>query len=152
MGANPAATAGTLGDKLPLLVTGLAGVPGLNSFFYFRKKYGMATVGIKPGHTAALDYPEVFGISAEDRVDLDRLFDAYRFKTVIDASGCCALKSCEYNPRLARLINEDFGRRVGAQAQRFGARLIRLSTDLVFDGAGAGGYREEDAPSPITVS
>ena len=46
-----------------------------------------------------------------------------------------------------------------AAAARHGARLVRLSTDLVFDGRprrerGAlrlGGYREDDPVSPVTV-
>ena len=38
---------------------------------------------------------------------------------------------------------------VAAAAQEVGARLVLISTDLVFDGR-RGAYREEDAPAPIT--
>ena len=140
-----------LRERLPLLVTGLPGIPGYNSFHYLRRRYGDQVIGIKPRHTRALDYRGVYAISAEDEEAFQALFERYCFKTVIDASGCCALKSCEFNPGLAELINFDFGRRIAQQAQRHGAALIRFSTDLVFDGGGAGRYREADPVSPITV-
>ena len=140
-----------MSTPFPLLITGLAGVPGFNSFFFFRKKYGARVIGIKPAHTEGMDYAGVYAVSAEHKAALKRLFAIYGFKTVIDASGCCALKSCEFNPPLAHLINCDFGTRIGIEAQRVGARLIRLSSDLVFAGAGAGMYAEKDTPSPITV-
>ncbi len=138
-------------ERLPLLVTGLPGLPGYNSFHYLRHRYGDGVIGLKPRHTRALDYGGVYAINAEDRADFQALFERYRFRTVIDASGCCALKSCEFNPQLAELINVDFGHRIAQQARQYGARLIRFSTDLVFDGGGSGQYCEEDPVCPITV-
>jgi dTDP-4-dehydrorhamnose reductase len=38
---------------------------------------------------------------------------------------------------------------VAEAAARVGARLLHLSTDLVFDGAGGAPYREEDEPRPV---
>jgi dTDP-4-dehydrorhamnose reductase len=137
--------------KLPLLITGLPGVHGYNCFYYFRKQLGDEVIGIKPAHTVELEYPGVYGISAEHTEALERLFSRYQFKTVIDASGCCALKSCEYNPQLAAQINCEFGTSISIQARQHKARLIRFSTDLVFDGSGAGHYKEEDRICPITV-
>ena len=134
-----------------MLITGLPGVHGYSCFHYFRKRLGDEVIGIKPAHTVELEYPGVFGISAEHTEALEQLFGTYRFKTVIDASGCCALNSCEYNPQLAALINCEFGTCISAQARKYNARLIRFSTDLVFDGSGAGHYKEEDSLCPITV-
>jgi dTDP-4-dehydrorhamnose reductase len=39
---------------------------------------------------------------------------------------------------------------VAAAAARSGARLVHISTDIVFDGAGTRPYREDDEPEPIT--
>ncbi len=39
---------------------------------------------------------------------------------------------------------------VARAAMAVGARLVHLSTDVVFDGRKGGRYREEDAPSPCT--
>jgi dTDP-4-dehydrorhamnose reductase len=38
---------------------------------------------------------------------------------------------------------------VAEAAARIGARLVHLSTDLVFDGAGGAPYRETDEPRPV---
>lgn len=39
---------------------------------------------------------------------------------------------------------------VARAAQRAGARLIHMSSDVIFDGERAGSYSEQDQPSPIT--
>jgi dTDP-4-dehydrorhamnose reductase len=41
-------------------------------------------------------------------------------------------------------------RNVSAAAERVGARLVHLSTDLVFDGDEGAPYREEDEPRPVS--
>ena len=44
--------------------------------------------------------------------------------------------------------NVDGSRVVAREARAAGARLVHLSTDIVFDGS-RGGYREEDEPRPV---
>jgi dTDP-4-dehydrorhamnose reductase len=39
---------------------------------------------------------------------------------------------------------------VAAAAERAGARLVHVSTDVVFDGTGTSPYREDDEPQPLT--
>jgi dTDP-4-dehydrorhamnose reductase len=103
--------------------------------------------------------PGILAADPEDPGQLNALFEIHGFKTVIDASGWCALKSCEFDPALARRLNVDIGRNAMEAARRHGARLIRLSTDLVFDGNPherggetiLGGYREDSPVSPVTV-
>ena len=94
--------------RFPLLITGLLGVPGYNSFHYFRKHFADQVIGIMPPHTTGFGGPGVCRINAEQTTVLEQLFRTYKFKTVLDASGCCALKSCEYNPQLANLVNYEF--------------------------------------------
>jgi dTDP-4-dehydrorhamnose reductase len=48
-----------------------------------------------------------------------------------------------------RRVNVGGAGHVAAAAARHGARLIHLSTDLVFDGALARPYREDDRPGPV---
>jgi dTDP-4-dehydrorhamnose reductase len=48
-----------------------------------------------------------------------------------------------------RKVNVDGAAHVAAAAARHGARLIHLSTDLVFDGELARPYREDDRPGPV---
>jgi dTDP-4-dehydrorhamnose reductase len=47
-------------------------------------------------------------------------------------------------------INVDGSRNVARAARELGARLVHVSTDVVFDGRLGRPYRENDAPTPIT--
>lgn len=150
---------------LPILVLGLPGVPGFNAFFHLRALFPGSVIGMAPPNAPQLTAPGapfgpgIVAADPEKPEDLAELFRLHAFRTVIDASGWCALKSCELDPVMARKLNVDIGRKAMEAARRHGARLIRLSTDLVFDGVARpsvggetlGGYREGDPVSPVTV-
>lgn len=151
--------------RLPLLVAGLPGVPGFNIFFRLRALYPGQVFGIAPPHLPALSAPDAsFGegfltADPENPAELEALFRRHGFRAVLDASGWCALKPCEHDRALARRLNVDIARNLMEAARRHGARLVRLSTDLVFDGKPRreggllclGNYREENPVSPVTV-
>ncbi len=143
----------------PLLVTGLPGVPGYNAFHFFRKSLGESVIGLCPPSSPRQRHPGTVFAEAFDSAALENLFNTHRFRAVIDASGWCALKPCEYDPEKARLLNFTAGVNIARICAERDARLIRVSTDLVFDGsprleAGGlleGGYREDTPVSPVTV-
>lgn len=137
----------------PLLVTGLPGVPGWNLFHSLKNYWKGPVVGIRPVANWKAHAEGVRPVDAEDHVSLEALFQEFRFSAVVDASGNCALKACECDPRLSHLLNCDFGVRVARLAVEHGAQLVRLSTDLVFSGRDdhQAPYREEEAPDPVTV-
>lgn len=135
---------------LPLLVTGIAGVPGYNAFRYFRRQYPGQVVGIRQTDNVRLTGEGVEACDAEDPVGLARLFDRYQFKSVLNAAGNCALRSCELDADRAFRINVDGVRNLLTQTA--GLRLVHLSVDLVFSGENeVGGYTEEDPTDPVTV-
>ena len=136
---------------LPALVTGLAGVPGYNFFHYLKKRHPNSVYGIRPSHQPGLQFPGVRPFDAENPRGLETFIKTAGIRTLIDASGCCALKSCEYNPTMAEVVNVEQGVRYAEISRELGLRLIRLSTDMVFSGREEGLYRESDPISPITV-
>jgi dTDP-4-dehydrorhamnose reductase len=69
---------------------------------------------------------------------------------VLHAAAWARLGDCYRDPALARRINTDASAVLADLAERSGARLVLVSTDLVFDGE-RGNYREEDAPAPLSV-
>jgi dTDP-4-dehydrorhamnose reductase len=136
---------------LPLLITGIAGVPGFNALHYFSARHPGRVVGIRQADNVRLTGPDVVACNAEDREGLARLFEKHRFQAVLDCAGNCALKPCELDPELAWRINVEGVRNLLSQVAPRGIRLVHLSCDLVFSGLRDGGYTEDDTVDPVTV-
>ncbi len=136
---------------LPLLITGVAGVAGYNALAYFQARYPGQVVGIRQRDNWRLGGPGVVACNAEDRQGLAELFDEHRFAAILDCAGNCALKSCELDPAMAWRINVDGVRNLVSLAVERKVRVVHLSIDLVFSGAGGGNHVEDDATDPVTV-
>ncbi len=137
---------------LPLLITGVAGVPGYNAMAYFARRYPGQVIGIRQVDNLRLCGPGIVACNAEDREGLARLFHEYRFASVLDCAGNCALKQCELAPEIAWRINVEGVKNLLSQTVPRGVRLVHLSCDLVFSGEdGHGGYVETDPTDPVTM-
>src|SRR5437660_1014817 len=142
---------GMLRNRLPLLVTGVAGVAGFNAFHYFQRKYPGQVVGIRPHRTWRLNAPGVVPQDAETADGMRALFDRVGFRSVLNCVGNCALKSCELDPGMAHTVNVASARVLGDLVRRHDARLVHLSTDLVFSGTRGGNHLETDPVDPVTI-
>jgi dTDP-4-dehydrorhamnose reductase len=140
-----------LRDRLPLLITGVSGVAGYNAFHYFRARYPGQVIGTRPRQTWRLCEPGLVVLDAEDAAGMRRLFDEHGFRSVLNCVGNCALKSCELDPAMAHVLNVASAAALADNVVRHGCRLVHLSSDLVFSGAGSGGYVETDTTDPVTV-
>lgn len=71
---------------------------------------------------------------------------------VISAAAMARAADCERDPEAALRTNRDLPRRLGVWAAPREVRVLAISTDLVFGArpAPAGGFREEDAPGPLS--
>jgi len=135
---------------LPMLVTGVAGVPGYNAFRFFRELYGEQVIGTRRADNWTLREPGIHSWDVDDRAGLRRLFERYQFRSVVHCEGLCKLKSCELNPDMARRVNvTSLTNLIGELAPT--TRLVALSVDLVFSGAKEGPYTEDDPTDPVTV-
>jgi dTDP-4-dehydrorhamnose reductase len=136
---------------LPLLITGVAGVAGYNAFAYFTKRYPGQVVGIRQADNWPLRGTNVVACDAEDRDELVRLFDQWRFRSVLDCAGNCALRACELDSRLAWRTNVEGLVNLASIIADRDVRLVHVSIDLVFAGRAGGGYVEQDRTDPVTV-
>src|SRR5579875_2915471 len=141
-----------LSIPLPLLITGISGVAGYNALPYFQRRYPGQILGIRPTQTWQLIGPDILAVDTQDREVLFDLFRTYGFRSVLNCTGNCALKSCELDPAMAWRTNVVSAINIAAAARAFGARLVHLSSALVFSGKGTGNYVETDAVDPLTVS
>jgi dTDP-4-dehydrorhamnose reductase len=136
---------------LPLLITGIAGVAGYNAFAYFQRRYPGQVIGIRQQDNFRFVGPGVVACNAEDADGLARLFEQYNFQSVLNCAGNCALRACELAPDLAWRINVDGVKNLLSCVAPRNPRLVHLSVDLVFSGAGDGGHVEDDPTDPVTV-
>ncbi|HZN41629.1 MAG TPA: sugar nucleotide-binding protein, partial [Planctomycetota bacterium] len=78
---------------------------------------------------------------------VDAVTEALQPEFVLHLAAMARLADCEREPALAQRTNVWLP---GQLAQRFGSRLLFVSTDLVFDGRGAP-YGELSAVAPLSV-
>ncbi len=72
---------------------------------------------------------------------------------VVNCAAYAHVDGCETNRDLAERVNVEGARNVARAAAAVGARVIHISTDLVFDGRQPGPrrpYREDDSPNPLS--
>ncbi|TVM04373.1 MAG: dTDP-4-dehydrorhamnose reductase [Candidatus Brocadia sp. WS118] len=136
---------------LPLLITGVTGVPGYSAFQYFHAKYPSHVIAIRPVRYWPLKGEGIIPLDIENRDGLAALIEQKQFRSVLNGAGSCALRSCEMNSVLAYRVNVQAVLNVLEMIDRRDVRLIHLSTDLVFPGKGEGLYTEEDAMAPVTM-
>jgi dTDP-4-dehydrorhamnose reductase len=132
-------------------VTGVAGVAGYNALTYFTQRYPGQVVGIRQADNWPLRGANIVACDAEDRRELVRLFDRWRFRSVLDCAGNCALRACELDSRLAWRTNVEGLVNLASIIADRDVRLVHVSIDLVFAGRAGGGYREDDRTNPVTV-
>jgi dTDP-4-dehydrorhamnose reductase len=77
-------------------------------------------------------------------------FRAARPDVVIHSAALARIADCHRDPARAQQINVAATAALVEECARSGARLVFVSTDLVFDGE-RGGYREDDRPAPLSV-
>jgi len=97
----------------------------------------------------------VFATRAEvdvtDRWRLAAEIERLEPTVVVNAASFTHVDGCEDEPERAEEVNREGARHVARAARQAGARLVHVSTDLVFDGKLDRPYTEEDAPAPLSV-
>lgn len=141
----------TTAPPLPMLITGIAGVPGYNAFHHFRSLYGAQVIGLRQASMWPLQGDGIVACDVENAKGIARLWDEYKFKSLLNCAGTCRLKSCELDPAMAHRVNVAGTGNIMRGAADHNARTIHLSIDLVFSGAGNGGYTETDPLDPVTI-
>jgi len=85
-----------------------------------------------------------------DKRKVDEVIGTLKPHTVINASGERNTRYCERNPDEAYRVNVEGTENVVRACKAVGARMVFISSDLVFDGT-KGTYREEDEVNPLSV-
>lgn len=130
-----------------LLITGASGFVGGNLALRAAERW-QTFATLHAAAVTAKGVTAVGGIDVSQSGDVDRAVDEVLPDAIIHAAAMANLDSAAADPQRARQVNVEGTRNVARAAARIGARLVYLSTDLVFDGEHAP-YREEVEPKPI---
>ena len=130
-----------------ILLTGATGFLGTHLLRELRTR-GLTVEAWGGPHCQASNAMRTLDLADENAVA--DAFRAARPGVVLHAGARARVADCHRNPARAYRVNAYATAALGGLAAAAGARLVLVSTDLVFDGE-RGGYREDDAASPTSV-
>ena len=129
----------------------MAGVAGYNAFHHFRRLYGDQVIGVRPINNWPLAGDGIIGCDVEDQDAFLRVVRDNGIRSILNSGGSCKLKACEADPAMAERVNVKGVQSVLAAIENTDIHLVHISIDLVYSGAGQGGYLETDPVDPVTV-
>ena len=119
------------------LVARLSWDPGLVLFCTFRSR--------PPGN----DRNHWYQLELADPVALEKLFGVIQPEVVLHLAALADVGTAEREPERAAAVNAAATANIARLSEEYGARLVFVSTEYVFDGQ-RGPYREDETPSPVT--
>ncbi len=129
---------------MKILVTGASGLLGWNVARAARKNFDVLGTYLK--NRPPLQNAARLDLSANHAIRT--LLNEFRPHTLIHCAAMTHADQCEKDPGLARQLNTQASLLLAQTCEKAGARMIYISTDLVFNGK-KGGYSEDDEPSPL---
>jgi dTDP-4-dehydrorhamnose reductase len=90
-------------------------------------------------------------LDVTDRGAVLAVVEGVRPHVVVHAAAWTAVDACEGDPDRAMAVNALGTRHVAEAARRFGAHVVYVSTDYVFDGTSTRPYVEWDPTNPVSV-
>lgn len=134
---------------MKVLITGISGLLG-HACASEAQKRQHSVAGVQ--HTANLQFPSirVFKSDLTNRAAAEQILEQVKPDWVIHCAALTGVDYCESHQDEAFRINSALPDSLSKSTTQFGARLLYVSTDAVFDGI-KGGYTEDDLPCPLNV-
>jgi len=132
-----------------LVVTGASGLLGA-CVLTSAEELGWETVGLCHRHVIRETKAKIATVDLTDASATRSLLFDLRPRVIVHCAAATNVDWCEDHPEQAIHINTRASALLAEIASALNARLLYVSTDLVFDGK-KGGYVETDAPAPLNV-
>ena len=126
-------------EIVKLLITGASGQLGTDLVLSAQKS-GHEVIAASHNDLDITDISQVGRVVGEANVD-----------AIIHAAAWTAVDACESDSQKAMAVNRDGTANIVSVAREYGARVIYISTDYVFDGTKSTPYIESDLPNPQSV-
>jgi len=131
-----------------ILVTGASGFLGWNFTLWARNAYQVT--GASFSHALEIEGVNAVMFDVRSQKEVIAALSDARPQIVFHFAALSRVEPGEKARGLAIDLNVTATDLLAAQCAQRGIRLVYVSTDLVFDGTG-GGYRETDAPNPLSI-
>jgi dTDP-4-dehydrorhamnose reductase len=130
-----------------LLITGGSGFVGRNLVRYFATRHSVTFTFFKSAVKDLYPVGDRIPVDIRQSNQVMTALERARPDVVIHVAGNKNVRFCEENPAEAQAINGEGTWHVARACKIVGARMLYLSTDLVFD-CETGGYTETSIPVP----
>jgi dTDP-4-dehydrorhamnose reductase len=130
------------------LVTGVSGQLG-SVLFEHLVRAGEPAVGVASPSGSLPIFGDTVRVDITNTVVLEELVTRLQPQRVIHAAAISAMAAAHADPEHARRVNVVATSNLCAAAARIGARVVYVSTDMVFDGERAP-YDESAEPAPVS--
>lgn len=95
-------------------------------------------------------YTDIEELDLTDEVALKRFVEANDINRIINCAAYTAVDRAEEDKALCFSVNVDAVRNIATVASEYGAKVIHISTDYVFDGRTYRPYNEADKVNPVS--
>ena len=133
-----------------LLITGGSGFVGQNLAEFFAPRCPVVTTYLSHPPAALASNAQSVRLDVRDAEETLAVVGRVSPDVLIHAAGNKDVRFCEEHPEEAYRVNAEGARNVARACRVAGARMVYLSTDLVFAGV-EGNYKEGDAARPASV-
>lgn len=96
-------------------------------------------------------YTDVDTLDITDLAQLDAFVATESISHIVNCAAYTAVDKAEDDEVVATKVNVDAVRNLGIVAKKYGAKIVHVSTDYVFDGRGHKPYTEDMAVCPTNV-
>ena len=109
---------------------------------------GMEMRNVSAGSADRYIFTDVAELDITDADAVDRVIASEKVDIIVNCAAYTNVDKAEEDEQTADLINHKAVAILASTAAKYGATLIHISTDYVFDGRSCAPYKEDDATSP----
>jgi dTDP-4-dehydrorhamnose reductase len=136
-------------QKKTIMIIGISSFVGSNLAQYLKKHYRI--IGTYNENPVRFHGILSFRLDILNKDAVDKVIFIFKPDIVIYAVGMSSLVECEFEPKIADALNTAGVFNVTSSTERFGTKIILLSSCYVFAGEETDDYEEQDSPMPSSI-
>ncbi len=131
-----------------MLILGVSGLTGYKIAKTANSQYEI--YGSYNVRHAKIENCSVFQLDLTKKEDVTKVFSEIKPDVVINTTALHNVDFCEENHEQASAVNANVVRYLYENSEKYGSKLVHISTDYVFDGKKKTPYTESDKAAPLS--